>query len=64
MFVADGTANTIYSYTLSTGFLVTSASYTASFDLTGLTKKQHQLLLIMMVQKCLLLMEQQVMLSI
>jgi len=35
MFVADSTANTIYSYTLSTGFLVTSASYTASFDLTG-----------------------------
>ena len=35
MFIVDGTLNTVFSYTLSTGFLVTTASYTESFDLTG-----------------------------
>ena len=35
MFIVDGILNTVFSYTLSTGFLVTSASYTESFDLTG-----------------------------
>ena len=35
MFIVDGTLNTVFSYTLSTGFLVTSAIYSESFDLSG-----------------------------
>ena len=35
MFLADATANTIFSYDLSTAFLITSATYNESFDLTG-----------------------------
>ena len=35
MFIVDGTLNTVFSYILSTGFLVTSATYSESFDLSG-----------------------------
>ena len=35
MFLVDATDNTIFSYDLSTAFLITTATYNESFDLTG-----------------------------